>query len=301
MKNDLPEEVAQKENEESVEELISEKSDSILTDLQKELKKITHDAVQLESQYDELHNIFFRLSESEKQLRLVEKSFLAATQEMIEPLETLTGFFQIMKSHTDNLTKTEIKLFAERMDTSVKNMLITLENLVQWRKLGKGKTEVNLETINLSRTVLENIIFFEHISAKKNIGITYDIAEDIFVLADRNMINYIFRNLISNGIKFTPKGGNMNIIAKVLKKFVEINVTDNGVGISDQNLKKLFKVNSHFTTLGTDKEKGNGFGLLSCKEFIAKQGGKIRIESELSKGTSVIFTLPLANPKNSNH
>lgn len=298
MENNLPEEVVQKEQkEEEVEELISEKSDNIITELQKELKKITHDVVRLETQYNELHDIFLELSSSEKKLRLIEKNFITVTQDMIEPLETLTGFFQIMKSHNDNLTKVEIKSFAERMDVSVKNMLITLENLVQWCKLEKGKIEFKPEAINLNRAVLENILFFEQIADRKNITITSDIFNNVFVMADRNMLNYILRNLISNSIKFTRQGGNVSIAAKVLKKFVEVNITDNGVGISEQNLKKIFKTDNHFTTLGTDKEKGNGLGLLSCKEFILKQSGKIRIESELNKGTSVIFTLPLADKK----
>jgi signal transduction histidine kinase len=113
------------------------------------------------------------------------------------------------------------------------------------------------------------------------------------IRSDRNMMDSILRNLISNAIKFTHTGGEVRIKAWEKQAFVEVTVEDTGVGISQEDLKQLFRGDVHHTTLGTTQEKGTGFGLLLCKEFVEKNGGQISIHSQLGKGTSIIFTIPL--------
>jgi signal transduction histidine kinase len=107
------------------------------------------------------------------------------------------------------------------------------------------------------------------------------------------MLNLVLRNLISNGIKFTNKNG--SVIVSALKKdnFLEITVADNGIGLANTDLIKLFN-DDHYSTYGTLNEKGTGLGLLLCKEIIEKHGGQIRVESELYKGSKFIFTIPIA-------
>jgi len=115
------------------------------------------------------------------------------------------------------------------------------------------------------------------------------------VYADVNMLTTIIRNLVSNAIKFTPSGGEIVISARQFEKepnFVYISVKDSGVGISEENQSKLFKIDKSFTTLGTHQERGTGLGLILVKEFVEKHGGKIWVESELGKGSVFSFTLP---------
>jgi signal transduction histidine kinase len=108
------------------------------------------------------------------------------------------------------------------------------------------------------------------------------------------MLKTILRNLVSNGIKFTPEGGSVKVAAELEDKYVKLTVKDSGVGISEQNIQKLFKIDVNFSTQGTHKERGTGLGLILCKELVEKNGGKIKVESEIGQGTRFIFTLPKA-------
>ena len=119
--------------------------------------------------------------------------------------------------------------------------------------------------------------------------------EKVEMYADENMVMIIFRNLISNAIKFTKPGGNINVSVTPGTKQVEISISDNGVGMDEEKIKTLFKVDSNATTLGTANEKGSGLGLILCKEFVEKHNGKIWVESEVGRGSVFKFTLPLNN------
>ena len=112
------------------------------------------------------------------------------------------------------------------------------------------------------------------------------------MVVDKNMFNTIMRNLVSNGIKFTKEGGNVYLTAIANEKFVNIAIQDSGIGLSQENISKLFRIDVNYTTPGTNKERGTGLGLVLCKELVEKNGGKIWVESELGKGTKFIFSLP---------
>jgi signal transduction histidine kinase len=127
----------------------------------------------------------------------------------------------------------------------------------------------------------------------KNISVNYTESEPITIFADTNMLNTILRNLISNAIKFTNEGGSVNISAQQTDSGTTITVSDNGVGIAPEMLQKLFDNKVAYSTTGTAREKGTGLGLLICKEFVDKHGGKIWVESQFNKGSEFKFTLPL--------
>jgi signal transduction histidine kinase len=126
---------------------------------------------------------------------------------------------------------------------------------------------------------------------KKDITINYQAPEDLTVFADSDMLKTIMRNLISNSIKFTPDHGIINIRAENISDSLTISVSDNGIGIEPQILSKLFDISEVITTKGTDGETGTGLGLLLCKGFVEKHGGKIWAESEVGKGSEFKFTL----------
>jgi signal transduction histidine kinase len=144
------------------------------------------------------------------------------------------------------------------------------------------------------RNVLKDILEILNPTANvKNITINNFIADQIIVFADIDMLKTVLRNLVLNAIKFTKSGGAININAEENPERVTISVSDNGVGIRAENLTKLFEISQVFSTTGTAEETGTGFGLLLCKEFVEKHGGKIWVESEIGKGSDFKFTLPI--------
>ena len=118
----------------------------------------------------------------------------------------------------------------------------------------------------------------------------------IVALGDSNMVNTIFRNLISNAIKFTPSKGSIIIDCKQNpeEKMLEVSVSDTGVGIDPKNIEKLFRIDESYSTSGTENEEGTGLGLVLCKEFVEKNSGRIWVESEVGKGTTFWFSLPIS-------
>ena len=144
---------------------------------------------------------------------------------------------------------------------------------------------------NLFRSV-ESVINLLYVNAEqKSIKLKNEIDKNAAAWADKDMIDIIFRNLISNAIKFTQIDGEVRISSKNIDEFVEIKVSDTGVGIDKEKQKRLFNLNTPITTQGTQNESGSGLGLNLCKELIIKHGGSIRIESNVGKGTSIFFTL----------
>ena len=129
-------------------------------------------------------------------------------------------------------------------------------------------------------------------AGQKKITLTSDVPKSLIIGADENMFRNILRNLVSNAVKFTPKGGEVHLSAEVVDAAVVISVTDNGVGMKPDDIEKLFKIETNFSTRGTESEKGTGLGLLLCKEFVEKHGGKIWIESKEGIGSKFSFTIP---------
>jgi two-component system, sensor histidine kinase and response regulator len=240
-----------------------------------------------------IEKIKHQLEASESELKEKQAHFNLITLPLIEQLETLTGFFQIMYNNSNSLTPAEIKEFASRMDIAVKNIIITAGNILEWDKIQKGLIKTKPQEIDLQNAMLENIYFFKHIAAKKNITVVSIIDPKIKVKADREHFDYIIRNLISNGIKFTPEGGNVDIFTMEAGELLRIIIEDDGMGISDKVMDLLFDSDTHYTSPGTNNERGNGYGLYTVKKLVELQGGRIRIDSEQNHGTKVSFTLPL--------
>ncbi len=167
-----------------------------------------------------------------------------------------------------------------------------LGNLLTWARLQRGAIIFQPEKINVAGKIRELLHFHEEAALKKNILVEVFTEEEIAVNADENMFATIIRNLLANAIKFTENNGEVSIQVKKVNSSCEIVVKDNGVGISAENLEKIFRVDSNVTTPGTCGEKGTGLGLVLCKEFVEKHGGKIRVISERGKGSEFSFTLP---------
>ena len=178
---------------------------------------------------------------------------------------------------------------------SVKNLLDLLDNLLLWSRSQTGTIEYVPQPLNLSEVVAGNLNLMQTTAQKKGIHLQTDPNGNLRVYADKNMLDSVLRNLISNAIKFTPSGGSVVVGASERGDHAEVSVRDNGIGMSPSTLQHLFRLDAYHTTPGTDAEKGNGLGLILCKEFVEKNGGTLRVESTEGQGTTFRFTVPAAD------
>ncbi len=149
-------------------------------------------------------------------------------------------------------------------------------------------------TFDINEIIKTNIDLFKDLAAKKNIRVLFQCNHPIVVFADQGMVDFVLRNLLANAIKFVHKGGEIRFEITNLDETVKIGVIDNGVGINEENLEKLFKIDGKVKTSGTENEKGSGLGLIISKEFIQKNSGEIWVQSIKNQGSQFYFTLPKA-------
>lgn len=210
------------------------------------------------------------------------------------PFNSLVGFSNLLIEQIDFYDKNEIKKMLITMKSVSENTYSLLLDLLLWTKSQAGNLPFNPENISPVEICKSSIKHLEQPAIKKDLSIEYKDTENTRVFADENMIKTVFRNLISNAVKFTERGGAITVSSSESSGMGEITVRDTGVGIPPEDIDKLFDISDLHTTPGTESEQGSGLGLLLCKEFVEKHGGKIRVESELGKGSAFIFTLPLA-------
>jgi len=236
------------------------------------------------------------LKESEAQLRELnaakDKLFSIIAHDLRSPFNHILGFSELLIENVKNYEVAKSEKYLGIINSSAQNTLVLLDNLLNWAKSQAGQVKFNPEKVVLS-SIIQEIFELSNSSAKnKNISLNHIPSEEIVVLADPNMIKTVLRNLISNAIKFTNSNGKINVTALQNDNFIEIAVSDDGVGMKDETLKNLFDISTNITTKGTANEKGSGLGLILCKEFVEKHGGKIWVESEEGKGSIFYFTLP---------
>ena len=221
-----------------------------------------------------------------------DKFFSIIAHDLRSPFTSFLGFTQIMVEELDTMTLKDIQKIAVSMRTSATNLFSLLENLLEWSRLQRGITTFNPVLFLLKKTISENIPLVVESAKKKNINISYDVPEEILVNADHNMFCGILRNLTSNAVKFTPKGGSITIAAKPIPdEWVEISVMDMGIGMSKDLVDNLFNLEVDTSRRGTENEPSTGLGLIICKEFVEKHNGKLWVESEQGKGSKFHFTL----------
>jgi len=211
------------------------------------------------------------------------------------PFNSILGFLNLLSKniHTYDIEKIENQV--NIINNSAKNTYQLLEEILIWASAQAGKIPFmpqNLVFSKICKDVFENLKLN---ASNKNITINCSIDPERTVFADKNMITTIMRNLVSNAIKFTEQGGHIEVSAIINNGKITITIADNGVGIEQTIITKLFDISEKITSLGTANERGSGLGLLLCKEFVDKHGGEIWVESELGKGSHFNFSLPLVN------
>jgi signal transduction histidine kinase len=258
----------------------------------------THMALVI-SQREELSKQAENLEYINEQLELAnqtkDKFFSIIAHDLKSPFSAILGFSQLLlDTHKQNDEKNRQELIEFLYKSSVSTFNL-MENLFTWARSQSGKILFNPETFDLKEMVDETLSGIEGSATIKKIKISNLIRNGLIVSADKNMIKTVFRNLISNAVKFTNKGGEVIIdqLNEGTGGFVSVSVQDNGIGMTEEQIKDLFLIDKTVSTLGTEDEKGSGLGLILCKEFIEKHGGKIRVESKEAKGSSFILTIPL--------
>lgn len=221
-----------------------------------------------------------------------DKFFSIISHDLKGPLNSLTSFSGLLINHSESLSKEEIKMLAQDLDKSLKNLFALLENLLEWSRSQTGNIEFKPENFEMDNLLEENQQLLKAQAQNKNISITKKASMPGMVYAHKNSVNTVVRNLISNAIKFTPPGGTITLEARKNGKDVIVSIADNGVGMSKEVLEKLFRIDTKHSTKGTANEKGTGLGLILCKEFIEKNNGRIWVESEVGKGSAFHFSLP---------
>jgi PAS domain S-box-containing protein len=236
------------------------------------------------------------LMNSEAQLRELnatkDKFFSIIAHDLKSPFHAILGFSGLLKREVHELDIDLIAKYVTLINSSALQTYNLLETLLDWARMQQNAIPFEPKKLLFSNIADSEIGNLQSSADQKNIVFTKDFQEEIIVNADEKMISSVLRNLISNAIKFTPKDGNVSIQAVRRTGFVDVSVSDTGIGMTPETIGRLFKIETSFTTRGTGNEKGSGLGLLLCKEFVERHGGEIRAESEPGKGSRFSFTLP---------
>jgi PAS domain S-box-containing protein len=221
-----------------------------------------------------------------------DKFFSIIAHDLRNPFITILGFSDLLLTDYAELTDEERLFYVEEMKKSAEASHNLLHNLLQWSRSQTGRIEFHPTNINLRNIINSNIELSRLSSENKQISITTNLIEDVYVFADEDMITTVIRNLLTNAIKFTNKKGDIKLNIAMNDRYVETSVCDNGIGMDEETISKLFRLDVSQTRPGTEKESGTGLGLILCKEFVEKNGGSICVKSELGKGSKFSFRLP---------
>ena len=240
-----------------------------------------------------------------------DKFFSILAHDLKGPFLPLLGNLELMMEMADNLTPNDVREMSTAVDRSARRVFELLENLLYWARLQMGRMEYQPQSLDLSGVAQQTVHVLSEVAKVKEITLLNEIAPGVMVYGDENMLNTIIRNLTNNALKFTPPGGQVTIGIKIeelgirsqeliipnsqflIPHYVEVSITDTGVGMDEATQQKLFKIDQHVTTVGTGKETGTGLGLIICQELVIKSGGHIWVESELGQGTTVRFSVQL--------
>jgi PAS domain S-box-containing protein len=231
-----------------------------------------------------------------------DKFYSIIAHDLKNPFHGIIGFSNLIINNYDKNKYDEDKYdedkyekiynYVRLINETAHQAYVLLENLLNWSRSQTNIIEFKPTKINLEYLIVDILDIISGNSQAKNIKVSYEISENLNILADRNMLSTILQNIVTNAIKFTRESGFIRIVATRIPNNVLISVIDNGVGIEPEKIDKLFKIHERMSTQGTNNEKGTGLGLMLCKEFIEKHGGKIWVESEAGRGSTFKFTIP---------
>lgn len=238
---------------------------------------------------------FRTISDLNKQLietnNTKDKLFSIIAHDLKAPFNALLGFSEILVEDIENKNFEHLQKYSNIVHKTSTETYALITNLLNWSISQRGLLKLKLVPLDISALIEEIIVFNTPQAQLKNISFDDSGVKKEMVLADRNSIHTVLNNLVSNAIKFTHKNGNISFSTHINKSSIEIDIVDNGVGITKDALKNLFDIKNSKNTTGTNNEKGTGLGLIICKEFIEKNGGNLSVNSEVNKGSTFKVTL----------
>jgi PAS domain S-box-containing protein len=235
-----------------------------------------------------------KYTETLKRLNDTKDKFLSLiSHDLKSPFNSLMGYTEILKNEIDKLSIEERDIFVSSVYESTRHIYNLLNDLLEFSRFYLGLIKIEPKEIDIKKLVDENFKLLSVTAKQKNIKLINSIEKSHIVLAEEEMINSVFRNLITNAIKFTHKGGTIDIYAKAGRNNLYVYVSDTGIGMNKKTIDSLFDMVSQKSRPGTNEEEGTGLGLILTKEFIEKNGGEISVKSEPGKGTTFTFNLPL--------
>ena len=262
----------------------SRKRDEMNQELKKTNEQLNEMNLKVKQQNDELAQIN----------EIKNKLFAIIAHDLRGPLSSLQSLLYLIRDH--DLSESEMDEISSMLEKNLQENASMMDNLLAWAKAQMNGIQLNQREFALKLGIKSVIDQIKFQAEGKGVSIETNLPDEIEVVADYDMIKLVVRNLIANAIKFSKPGGVINVEAEDKGDFYEIKVKDNGVGIKKEDQDKIFS-KAHFTSRGTENEKGSGLGLMLCKEFIETHGGKLWFESEVDKGTTFIFTIPRKTPE----
>ena len=233
------------------------------------------------------------LSELKELNAVKDKLFSILGHDLRSPFSAIIGLSELLKQDLNSFSPDEIQKMVSEIHKSGENTFRLLENILNWAKSQTGQIKINLVKTRLDVIIQDVVKLTISKAEEKQIKINYLQSSSRLVVTDENIVNTVLRNLLSNAIKFTNPGGIVSIETIETNDFIQISVSDNGIGMSEAIKNSLFEDIISPTREGTNNEKGTGLGLAICKELIERLGGSIKVESEVGKGSTFSFTLPV--------
>ncbi|MBI1938314.1 MAG: PAS domain-containing protein [Ignavibacteriales bacterium] len=222
-----------------------------------------------------------------------DKFFSIIAHDLKNPFITILGFSDLLISDYAELSDDEKLYYVSEMKKSAEVSHNLLQNLLQWSRSQTGRIDFNPQKLDLHELINANFLLLEMTAQKKQIQLQHQIKGQQFIFADKDMIDTVLRNLLTNAIKFSDRNSAISVNAAAKEDFMEIEVADSGIGMDKKTIENLFKLDATHSSSGTENESGTGLGLILCKEFVEKNCGTIRVESEQGKGSRFIFSLPV--------
>ena len=220
-----------------------------------------------------------------------DKFFSILAHDLRNPFNAILGYTEMLVTKIEKLDIEKTRLIAENIQRTTKQTYKLLENLLEWSRIQRGLLVPEFQKCNLNRLMDDCIMQLHEMALNKNIEIVNQLDSTTYANCDEQMTHTVIRNLLSNAIKFTPGNAVITLSSRKYNSMIEIQVTDHGLGIAQDKLPFLFRIDKNISTKGTANEKGSGLGLVLCKELIEKQDGTIWVKSEVGKGSSFYFTL----------
>lgn len=222
-----------------------------------------------------------------------DKFFSIISHDLRSPFNSFLSITKILSEQFHKIKMSEFRQYASDLNSSAENLFKLLENLLSWSRLKRGVINFKPEELYLKEVVSACAYMLKAPIEQKEQELIIDVPEDIFVYADRPMLDTVLRNLLSNASKFTPRRGSIQVKAEADGDMAVVSVKDNGIGIPRDLIDKLFEIGVKTSRKGTEDEPSSGLGLILCKEFVEKNGGTLWLESTEGEGTTFYFTVPL--------